>query len=180
MRICSHCKKEKPFTDFYKDKSNKSGVLYICKKCNKEYQLNLKEKYPWKRFLRSIKNRCNNKNAYKYNRYGGRGIKCQITLEEVKELWFRDKAYEMKRPSIDKIDNDSHYSIDNCRFLELSKNAENGNIKKVLQYELNGVFVKEWDGIKIAGKELHIAETNISSCCVGKRASAGGYIWKHK
>jgi hypothetical protein len=30
----------------------------------------------------------------------------------------------------------------------------------------------------IASKELSILSQNISECCLGKRKSAGGYVWK--
>lgn len=44
------------------------------------------------------------------------------------------------------------------------------------QYDLGGTFIRHWDGIAIAQRELHI--WNISYVCNGKRNQAGGYIWK--
>lgn len=53
--------------------------------------------YPWLDRLAQAKQRCNNnKNKY-YKNYGGRGIKFYLTKEEIKELWFRDKAYLLKK-----------------------------------------------------------------------------------
>lgn len=49
-----------------------------------------------------------------------------MTLDDFKELWFRDKAYLMKAPSIDRIDNDGNYIFSNCRFIELRENQSNG------------------------------------------------------
>jgi hypothetical protein len=63
---------------------------------------------PYKYILKSIKFRCENPNCERYKNYGGRGIKCLITKEEIKELWYRDKAYEMKKPSIDRIENNGN------------------------------------------------------------------------
>jgi group I intron endonuclease len=54
----------------------------------------------------------------------------------------------------------------------------NPNIKKIGQFLKDGTFLKEWNGIIIASKELSILAQNISECCLGKRKSAGGYIWK--
>ena len=41
-------------------------------------------------------------------------------------------------------------------------------------------IVFEFDSIMDAERQTGIANTNISTCCCGKRQSAGGYIWKYK
>ena len=51
--------------------------------------------------------------------------------------------------------------------------------KKVYQYTKDGLFIKEWDYMGMACKELGIQKTNISQCCSGKRPSAGGYLWSY-
>lgn len=86
----------------------------------KEYRA----KRPWYKHYASTKQRCNDKNYHKYKNYGARGIRLIMTSNDFKELWFRDEAYKMNRPSIDRIDNDGHYEKDNCRFLELGENAK--------------------------------------------------------
>lgn len=49
--------------------------------------------------------------------------------------------------------------------------------KPVLQYDLQGNFVKEWEGVCcIKG----FKSTNIGACCKGKLLSSQGYIWKYK
>lgn len=50
--------------------------------------------------------------------------------------------------------------------------------KKILQFGLNGVFIKEWPCISIAKKELNIP--NIGKSLSGKRTHAGGFIWKYQ
>ena len=50
--------------------------------------------------------------------------------------------------------------------------------KRVLQYSLDGKFIKEWLSASEAQKALHI--NNICIVCKGKRKKAGGYIWKYK
>jgi len=52
--------------------------------------------------------------------------------------------------------------------------------KPVLQYDLKGNFVKEWNSGAIAAKELNMYQSNINSCCNGKINSSKGYIWKFK
>lgn len=57
-----------------------------------------------------------------YSRYGGRGIKFAITLEEVNELWRRDTADKMRKPSIDRKDVNGDYTFMNCQFIEWAEN----------------------------------------------------------
>jgi hypothetical protein len=78
------------------------------------------ESHPWEKALLNIRSRCNNKAHHYYKR----GIKNFLTLEAVKVLWFRDSAYNMDNPSIDRIDSTQHYTFDNCRFLELTENLK--------------------------------------------------------
>ena len=51
-------------------------------------------------------------------------------------------------------------------------------MKIVLQYDLNGEFIKEWESIITAKKELKI--DNISFVLTGRRLTAGGFIWSYK
>lgn len=49
--------------------------------------------------------------------------------------------------------------------------------KPILQYDLQGNFVKEWEGAScIEGFE----RANIEACCKGKISRSQGFIWKHK
>lgn len=48
----------------------------------------------------------------------------------------------------------------------------------VLQYNLNGKLIKEWESVNKAKNELKIK--NINLVVNGKRDVAGGYIWRYK
>ena len=50
--------------------------------------------------------------------------------------------------------------------------------KPVLQYALNGGFIKRWDSARCAESHLKIWNQDISKCCNGKRKSAGGFNWR--
>lgn len=52
--------------------------------------------------------------------------------------------------------------------------------KQILQYNLNGDFVAEFNSIKDVEKLFGFNNGNISSCCLNKRKSANGFIWKYK
>lgn len=52
--------------------------------------------------------------------------------------------------------------------------------KKIIQYDLNGFFIKEWSSAREASKALNIQYKNISAVCRGKRNKCGNFIWKFK
>lgn len=49
--------------------------------------------------------------------------------------------------------------------------------KKVNQYDLNNVFIKEWESVTEAKKYIN---GDIYACCNNKQKQAGGFIWKYK
>lgn len=76
------------------------------------------QRNPWAKTMKRIKQRCISKNFKMYKYYGGRGIKNKLKIADLKALWFRDKAYLLEIPSIDRIDPDGHYEFSNCRYIE--------------------------------------------------------------
>jgi len=50
--------------------------------------------------------------------------------------------------------------------------------KPVLQFDLNGIFVKEFPSAKEA--RLQTGSKNVSECAKGDLKTSGGYIWKYK
>ena len=137
------------------------------KKSKKRYYL----RNPWAKTLYRIKNRKNGKRQ----RY--RDLEVSITVQELKYLWFRDKAYLMKQSSIDRIDNDKGYYLKNCRYLELKENHIRSIYKPIKQVTLNGKFIKRWDSVGDAQKALNII--CLSNALVGRYKQSGGYKWKY-
>jgi len=54
----------------------------------------------------------------------------------------------------------------------------NPNSKKIIQYDLEGNFIKQWDCIMDIQRILLINRTSIWNSCKNK-ATAGGYKWKY-
>lgn len=50
----------------------------------------------------------------------------------------------------------------------------------VLQYTLQGEFIKEYPSITQAQLELNIISNHIGCCCIGRRKTCSGFIWKYK
>ena len=49
--------------------------------------------------------------------------------------------------------------------------------KPILQYDLDGNFIREWECAYYVGK---VAVKSINNCLKGRRKTAYGYIWKYK
>lgn len=198
IKVCIKCKKEKPLSEFNKAKHHKDGLTSWCKEClkitqqkwlfnNKNKQKTRVRKYRknhrWLSSYSCAKQRCTNPNNHAYKDYGGRGIEFLISSNDVKELWFRDKAYLLDRPSIERIDNDGHYTFDNCKFIELSINsAKNKRLvnKIVLQFDLEGNFIKEWESATKASKHMNVKLSTLTGCCRGEQKTSAGFIWRYQ
>lgn len=101
--------------------------MSYCKECDSKkaiiFRRNQRIKYPWIKTYYSILGRCGNgKSSKKLKYYGGKGIKNYLTIDNLKFLWFRDKAYLMKKPTIDRKNPNKNYILRNCRYLERNKN----------------------------------------------------------
>lgn len=132
---------------------------------------------PWLRSYYSSRQRCFDNRHKSFYRYGGRGIRFCLSKEEIKYLWFKYKAYLMSEPSLDRIDNNGNYELNNCRYIERKENAKRNLGTKIIGY--NGKKVFKFDKIKLAANVLGICEQSISQCCRGVRKSCGGYTWKY-
>lgn len=64
--------------------------------------------------------------------------------------------------------------------LNIVRNNFKSKSLKVIQYTLNGEFVKKWDSAKVASNELNFKKENIQQVCNGYKKTCGGYIWKYE
>ena len=56
--------------------------------------------------------------------------------------------------------------------------ANNYHAKKVIQFDINRNFIKDWDCIMNAKRKY--GSIHIEDVCQGKRKTAGGFIWEYK
>lgn len=59
------------------------------------------------------------------------------------------------------------------------KKAQETCKRKIIQYDLQGNFIRKWNSLKEAGTKLNIVSQNISKVCMGQRNKAGGFIWRY-
>ena len=81
-------------------------------------------------------------------------------------------------PQVDHIDNDkNHNHINNLQWITNRNNCRKSKNKPILQFDLNGNFIREWECTADVGNEVR---HNIRHCLKGRTNSAYGYIWKYK
>lgn len=123
---CAKCKDILELSEFhqYRTGVNKGYFHSYCIPCEaktKKERTKILKRDPWYRTYRRILNRIYS-NGHHRKYYKDKGIKNFLSVDNLKTIWFRDKAYEMKKPSIDRIDSNKNYCFDNCRYIEMSEN----------------------------------------------------------
>ena len=59
------------------------------------------------------------------------------------------------------------------------KGIKNPRATPIMQFTLDDVFIRQWDYITQASRELGINLSSLSECLKGKQKTAGGYKWKY-
>lgn len=147
MKNCKQCDKAKPLSEYYKHKDMSDGHLNICKECKRSYAREqdtkerdyIRQRISFKRIFQhrygSMKQRVDGKATRKY-RVEGYDI---CTKEQFYE-WCQDnsnmnkfkklhKEWEISgfdrklTPSIDRINNNRGYTVDNMQWITLTNNS---------------------------------------------------------
>lgn len=152
-KTCTKCGETKSATleFFYQHKECKGGLSTQCKQCTKacrkenrernpqrdrDYQKKRREQNPgypdaYRATLRGyvakitgeMKQRCVNPNNPRYRHYGGRGICCSFTSQELYN-WCIENNVDPRGLDTHRIDNDGNYTLDNIVFLIKSEHTK--------------------------------------------------------
>lgn len=83
-------------------------------------------------------------------------------------------------PSVDRIDKNKGYVLDNLQFITHSENCSKDNESKIPVdvYTLNEEFVGSWECLDKAVKALDVQQSNAWKVLYGKRRHTEGYVFK--
>ena len=114
----------------------------MCNECrNKLSKKNIPEYNIWT----GMKCRCYNKNDRNYKNYGGRGIKVSDEWINSFDTFFKDMG---ERPSndysIDRIDCNGNYCKCNCRWADISTQANNRTSNVLIEYKGETMNLSQW------------------------------------
>jgi hypothetical protein len=177
---CCHCKNEKPLALFWKSEKYKHGVMSRCIACSK-FQSSIKgtlqhfKTHRWQSILLRSKDWLAN------------GVDRPLKMTKEEFFYWCDSVADQiaacKRPSVDRIDNDRGYEVENIRVIEYLENAKRGSRQRwessrcpVIATSLDGRAVKRYESYYHARADgFH--PSAICSCLKGKRTTHGGYAW---
>lgn len=105
----------------------------------------------------SMKLRCLNRNDPAYWRYGGRGITVCERWRVSFENFLADMGPRPKGSSLDRIDNNSGYSPDNCRWATRSEQANNQRRSNFITHGGETRIASDWSR-RLGGRSNLVAE----------------------
>lgn len=83
------------------------------------------------------------------------------------------------KPEVDHVDeNKLNNNVDNLRWVNHQENIDHSLSKPVNQYTLDGRLLNTYKSTHEVERKTGINKSSICQCCLGKRLSAGGFIWK--
>lgn len=99
---------------------------------------------PEYRVWQSMKNRCTNPNDRAWPDYGGRGITvCDRWLHSF-DAFLEDMGPRHDGTTIDRVNNDKGYSLDNCRWATRTEQNRNSRNCRPLTFQGRTMLVVEW------------------------------------
>jgi len=146
------------------------------------------------RVWRNMKTRCTNPNCNRYADYGGRGVTvCDEWTHDFTAFydWAIANGYEEDAPygqcTLDRIDVNGNYEPSNCRWVDLTIQANNkrertytpANPTRVQLIDEDGEVVHEYSSIAEASRQTGCRRTSISAVCTGRYKHSLGLRWQY-
>ena len=194
-KICSRCNTSKPISEYYNHKNGKYGVVACCIECCK----NIANDYHRTKDGLITKIYSAQK---RYSRHRNHPVPSYTMVElrdwmfsqrcfhELFDNWKQSNYKKDLTPSCDRLDDYKPYTLDNLRVVTWMENniraredKKNGintkDCEAIFQIDFNNNIIEEHYSASQASRTTGINRGNISSVCLGKRKTAGGYKWRY-
>ena len=192
---CSKCKLSKKIEEFGRCKVSKDGLRSYCKQCQIEYTRarNRTKEGLISKIYHSQTARCRKK-GYPMPTYTRQWlIEWMMKNEDFHKLfdaWAKNGYKKDDVPSVDRLDDYTTYTEDNIRVITWAENRTKGHRDRksginnkqnraIIQYDLDGNYIKEFYSISEASRQLKTTIENIHGACSGKQSTAGGFKWAY-
>jgi hypothetical protein len=96
-----------------------------------------------------------------------------------REIYWLNKFDVVNNPLYYNKTNKSYGVCKTEEHTKLKQSLSSPKRKKIIQYGLNGKFIKIWDCMNDVYKQLKIETGDLTRVCQGKQKSAGKYQWKY-
>ena len=183
----------------FKRALNKYGIdnfnWEIIYKCEAKKEINIKEKYYIDYYNSKVPNGYNIANGGE----GGSNWNLQpIVMLDLKGKFIKRYDYitqceietGLNHSTISACCKGKHLRYKNYVFMYERDYLKNGpkkyikpkpnHSKEVLQYDLNGNFINEYESATEASRVLNLTRSSITFCASGRYHTCGGFIWKYK
>jgi len=140
-----------------------------------------------------------NRRKYDLPNYTKEEFKEWLLKQGIKDLynnWVNSNYNKTLKPSVDRLNDYLPYTFSNIQLITWGKNFKKGNDDRfnginnkqsysILCYNLKGVFIKEYNSLSIAARDLNILQSHISRCIQddntnGKLHSVKNYTFRRK
>lgn len=100
-------------------------------------------------------------------------------LEEVNHI--NEDKQDNRMVNLEWISHKDNTNFGNTQKKRVATNrVKHNKFIPILQYSINGDFIKRFDSISDAARETHTYAGNIIKCAKGNYTHTGGYVWKYE
>lgn len=192
MKTCTGCRLTKPLEDFNLRPTGKYGRCPKCIECVRAYT---RTKVGLAHCMYAAQKHNTKNRGYVPVAYTLEEFKCwlfaQPTFNSLHESWIISGYDSEKRPSTDRLNDYSGYTLEGIRLTTWEINKKNGyddrrngiNTKDCVavdQLDLEGNFLERYPSISMAARAINRLKGTgtISSVCYGKTLTAYKYKWR--
>lgn len=195
-KLCKKCGGTKRNIDFSKSKHTKDGCGSYCIQCNTEIVKNQKKTKKGLVFnIYSTQKSHSKKRGHNHPLYTKEELLSWCLLQKQFDCLYNNwvnSNYETKsRPSVDRINDNIGYTIENIQLMTWNQNKIKGREsavnrgkekksynKRVIQSDKDGAFINIFNSLTEAEKETGIKKDAILRSVNKRQKFSGGFIWK--